>query len=127
VAANHVSGARFDYPGTTLADLPTIRARLAEAKIAHMQARALLYEVAAQVAAGAPEAQLGVLALKAAAAEMAVAVTDSTMRVCGGAAFSKQLPLERLFRDARASSVMAPTTDVLYDFVGKAICGLDLF
>ena len=23
--------------------------------------------------------------------------------------------------------VMAPTSDVLYDFIGKAVCGMDLF
>ena len=31
------------------------------------------------------------------------------------------------FRDARAATVMAPTTDVLYDFIGKAVCGMPLF
>jgi alkylation response protein AidB-like acyl-CoA dehydrogenase len=92
-----------------------------------MQARALLYEVAGQVAAGDPAAQLGVLALKAAAAEMAIAVTDETMRVCGGAAFSRHLPLERLFRDARAATVMAPTSDVLRDLMGRALTGQPLF
>ena len=30
--------------------------------------------------------------------------------------------IERLFRDARAASVMAPTTDVIYDLLGKALC-----
>jgi len=49
------------------------------------------------------------------------------MRVCGGAAFSRDLSIERNFRDARAASVMAPTTDVLYDFIGKAVAGLPLF
>ena len=67
------------------------------------------------------------LALKAAAAEMAIAVTDETMRVCGGAAFSRQLPLERLFRDARAATVMAPTSDVLRDLLGRALTGMPLF
>ena len=28
---------------------------------------------------------------------------------------------------ARAAGVMAPTTDVLYDFIGKAACGMNLF
>jgi alkylation response protein AidB-like acyl-CoA dehydrogenase len=35
--------------------------------------------------------------------------------------------VERCFRDARASSIMAPTSDVLYDFIGKAVCGLPVF
>jgi len=49
------------------------------------------------------------------------------MRACGGAAFSRHLGIERNFRDARAWTVMAPTTDVLRDFVGKALLGMDLF
>ena len=126
-AAAHVSAARLEHEGASLADLPTIRARLGNAKVRHMQARALLYEVAAQLELGAPEAQLGVLALKAACAEMAIEVTDAAMRVCGGAAYSKHLPLERLFRDARAASVMAPTTDLLVDFLGKTLTGQPLF
>ena len=126
-AAAHASATRLEHEGTSLADLPTIRARLGNAKVRHMQARALLYEVAAQLEAGAPEAQMGVLALKAAAAEMAIEVTDTAMRVCGGAAYSRHLPLERLFRDARAASVMAPTTDLLVDFLGKSLTGRPLF
>ena len=43
-----------------------------------------------------------VLAVKAAASEAALKVTDLGMRACGGAAFSRQLGLERHFRDARA-------------------------
>jgi alkylation response protein AidB-like acyl-CoA dehydrogenase len=127
IAADHVSGARFAHTGTTLAELPTVRARLAQAQLRYLEARAYLYTVAEQIAAGAPEAQLGVLALKAGAAEAAVEVTDAAMRVCGGAAYSRQLPLERLFRDARAATVMAPTTDVLLDLVGKSITGQELF
>lgn len=126
-AAAHVTGARFEHLGSSLADIPGVRARLAEAKIRHMQARAFLYEVAGEVASGGAGAQLGVLALKAAAAEMAIDVTDEAMRACGGAAFSRHLGLERQFRDARAASVMAPTTDVLRDLLGKALTGQELF
>jgi alkylation response protein AidB-like acyl-CoA dehydrogenase len=54
-------------------------------------------------------------------------VTDRALKACGGAAFSKHLPIERLFRDARAGWVMAPTVDHLEDFVGRALTGLPLF
>ena len=49
------------------------------------------------------------------------------MRVCGGAAFSEHLQIDRYFRDARAGHVMAPTSDVLYEFYGRAITGRPLF
>jgi alkylation response protein AidB-like acyl-CoA dehydrogenase len=68
-----------------------------------------------------------VLESKAAAGDAAAEVVDTAMRVCGGAAFRKEVGVERAFRDARASLVMAPTSDVLYDFIGKAICGMALF
>jgi alkylation response protein AidB-like acyl-CoA dehydrogenase len=126
-AIEHASGARFEHLGSTLANVPGVRARLAEAWIRHDQARAHLYSVARDMAAGRPEAQLGVLAVKAAASEMAVDVTDVCMRVGGGAAYSKHGPLERHFRDARAASVMAPTTELLHDFLGKALCGQEPF
>lgn len=67
-----------------------------------------------------------VLESKAAAGEGAVVVTSATT-VCGGAAFSKHLAIERLFRDAHAGAVMAPTGDVLCEFIGKAILGIPLF
>lgn len=126
-AVEHANRGRFEHLGSTLADVPGVRARLAEAKIRHAQARAYLRSVAREIASGAPEAPLGVLAVKAAAAEMAVDVTDLCLRVGGGAAYAKHGPLERYFRDARAAPVMAPTTDLLRDFLGKALCGQELF
>jgi alkylation response protein AidB-like acyl-CoA dehydrogenase len=126
--AVHASGARFAHlGGTSLAELPTVRAQIAAAKVRHLQARAHLLDVARLVADADPAAELEVLAVKAGAAEMAIEVTEAAMRVGGGAAFSRHLAIERHFRDARAASVMAPTTDVLYDFVGKAVTGQDLF
>lgn len=70
---------------------------------------------------------LHVLGVKAAANDAALSITDAAMRVCGGAAFSEHLQIDRYFRDARAGHVMAPTADVLYDFYGRAITGQPLF
>src|SRR5271169_2528976 len=52
---------------------------------------------------------------------------SAAMRICGGAAFSKHLNIERLFRDAHAGAVMAPTGDVLREFIGKSLLGIPLF
>jgi isovaleryl-CoA dehydrogenase len=46
--------------------------------------------------------------------------------LCGGSAFRKELGVERLFRDALAARVMAPTTEALNDFVGRATLGMPL-
>ncbi|HEY0201394.1 MAG TPA: acyl-CoA dehydrogenase family protein, partial [Burkholderiaceae bacterium] len=121
-AVAHVTGTRFSDTSGTLGDLPTIRAYLARAQLCADQARLLRDDTVAAVAAGRPDLRLRLLQVKAAAAEAALEVTDTAMRVCGGAAFRKELGLERLFRDSRAASVMAPTTDVLYDMIGKSLC-----
>jgi alkylation response protein AidB-like acyl-CoA dehydrogenase len=123
----HLTGKRFEYLDSKLADLPNLRARLAKMRIETDRARAHLASVLDAVETSAPTAMLLVLESKAAAAESALLVTDLGMQACGGAAFSKHLSLERNFRDARAASVMAPTTDVLYDFIGRALCGMELF
>jgi alkylation response protein AidB-like acyl-CoA dehydrogenase len=126
-ATDHASGARFEHLGATLAQVPGVRDRLARAYARHAESRAYMQEVARQVAIGDPAAQLGVLAVKAAAADMAIEVTELCMRIGGGAAYSMQGPLERHLRDARAAVVMAPTTDLLHDFLGKALTGQELF
>jgi len=126
-ASEHATGARFQHLGTTLADVPGVRDRLARAQIRFLESRALVREVAGQIAADSPEAQLGVLAVKASAAEMAAEVCDLCMRIGGGAAYSRHGSLERHLRDARAAAVMAPTTDLLHDFIGKALTGQELF
>lgn len=126
-ATAHVGGTRYAHLGTSLADLPTVRAYLAKARVRADMASALLRDAVAAVSGGRPDAMLRVLEVKAACGEAALEVTSSAMRVCGGAAFRKELAVDRAFRDAQAASVMAPTSDVLFDFIGKAITGLPLF
>jgi alkylation response protein AidB-like acyl-CoA dehydrogenase len=125
--AAHASGTKYEYVGTALNELPTIRAYIARMQVKTDSARALLLDTLDALENGRADAMLRVLEVKAAAGEAATEVTDLAMRVCGGAAFRKEVGVERNFRDARAATVMAPTTDVLYDFIGKAVTGMDLF
>jgi alkylation response protein AidB-like acyl-CoA dehydrogenase len=125
--AAYAGATRFEHLGLALAEQPVTRAHVARMRIATDQARSLLLDTVAALEQGRAEAQLRVLEVKAAAAEAALTVTDLAMRVCGGAAYRREVGVERLFRDARAATVMAPTTDALHDFIGKAVCGLPLF
>ncbi len=126
-AAHHLGTARLEHLGETLSSLPTLRARLAKARIALDASRSLTADTARSIENPDDGTMLKVLEAKAYACETALDVTDAAMRMCGGAAFSRHLPIERNFRDARAGSVMAPTTDVLYDFIGKALLNIPLF
>jgi alkylation response protein AidB-like acyl-CoA dehydrogenase len=125
--ARHLTTARLDHLNAALADLPTLRARLAQMRMETDRARAHLASVLDAVEAPGPTTQLLVLEAKAAATETAVSVTELAMRACGGAAFGGAHGIERLYRDARAPIVMAPTTDQAFDFIGRALCGMEVF
>jgi alkylation response protein AidB-like acyl-CoA dehydrogenase len=124
---SHLTTSQFSHLNTRLADLPNLRAQLAEMRFRIDQARACLAATLSLVEAGDPGVLPHLLAVKAVSGEMAVDVTDLAMRTCGGAAFSKHLGIERHFRDARAAIVMAPTTDHLKEFVGRLLVGMPLF
>jgi len=123
---SHLTAKRFEHLNSRLADLPILRARLAQMRIETDRARAFLSGALDVVENPGDSTMLLVLASKAAASDAALKVTDLGMQSCGGAAFSRHLTLERNFRDARAAAVMAPTTDVLHDFIGRALCGIEL-
>jgi alkylation response protein AidB-like acyl-CoA dehydrogenase len=123
----HLTTTRYEHLNQTLADQPINRAYLAKMKIKVDLLRTLLDDALAALEGGRADAMLRVLESKAAAGEIATEVTDLAMRLCGGAAFRKEVGVERNFRDARASVVMAPTADALYDFIGKSLTGLPLF
>jgi alkylation response protein AidB-like acyl-CoA dehydrogenase len=123
----HSAQTELQHLGNSLSNLPTVRAYLARMQIKTDMAHSLLADALDSLEKGRDDAMLRVLEIKAATGELVTEVTDLGMRVCGGAAFRKDSGLERHFRDARASTVMAPTTDMLYDFIGRAICGIPLF
>src|ERR1700674_1992622 len=118
----HATRTRHSDTGTSLADLPTIRNYIARMRVKADMSDALVSETLSAIAGQRPDATLRVLECKAAAGETANEVLDLAMRVCGGAAFRKEVGVERFFRDAHATGIMAPTTDILYDFIGKAVC-----
>jgi alkylation response protein AidB-like acyl-CoA dehydrogenase len=124
---DHVTHARFEESNSSLRDLPTLRAQIAKMRIETDRARAHLGAVIASLESPGPATQLMVLEAKASGTETAAAVTELAMRTCGGAAFGGAHGLERMFRDARAPIVMAPTSDHAYEFIGRALCGMDVF
>jgi alkylation response protein AidB-like acyl-CoA dehydrogenase len=126
-SAAHATRTRFEHLGQTLAEQPITRLHVARMRVKADLVRGLLLDALTALEEGRPDATLRILEVKAAAGEAATEVTDLAMRVCGGAAFRKEVGVERHFRDARAATVMAPTTDALYDFIGRAVCGLPLF
>jgi alkylation response protein AidB-like acyl-CoA dehydrogenase len=126
--AQHLKSARFEHLGQSLGEsLPTLRAQLAAMQIDTDGLSARVDDLIDNLERPRDTTLLRVLESKAAAGDVAISVTSTAMRVCGGAAFSKHTTIERLFRDAHAGAVMAPTGDVLREFISKAVLGLPLF
>jgi isovaleryl-CoA dehydrogenase len=124
--AAHLQQTQLKHLGQSLAQQVQPRAQLARLHIEADRTWALIGDALTAVEQGRPDAQLLVLEVKAAAGEAAADAADLALRACGGAAFRKESVVERLFRDSRAARVMAPTTDALHDFIGRALCGLPL-
>jgi alkylation response protein AidB-like acyl-CoA dehydrogenase len=125
-AGDHLRTTRLEHLEQSLAEQPLERLDHARMRVTTDQAAALLTDTLNALGAGRADAMLRVLEVKAAAGEAALAVTTLGMKVGGGAAFRKELGIERRHRDALAARVMAPTTDALLDFIGRAINGLPL-
>jgi alkylation response protein AidB-like acyl-CoA dehydrogenase len=125
---SHLKTAKFEHLGQSLGEsLPTLRAQLATMQIDTDGLAARIEDLIDHLETPRETTMLRVLESKAAAGDVAISVTSAAMRICGGAAFSKHMNIERLFRDAHAGAVMAPTGDVLREFIGKSLLGIALF
>jgi alkylation response protein AidB-like acyl-CoA dehydrogenase len=124
--AAHLQRTQLAHLGVSLAQQAAPRAQLARLQIEADRAWAHIGDCLTAVETGRPDATLLVLEVKAAAGEAAADAADLALRAGGGAAFRKESVVERLFRDSRAARVMAPTTEALYDFIGRALLELPL-
>lgn len=122
----HLKAGRFEHFGQSLGEA-LLRALLATMVIETDGLSARVDDLVDRLERPRDTTMLRVLESKAAAGETAISVTSAAMRAAGGAAFSKHLSIERFFRDAQAGAIMAPTSDVLREFIGRATLGMELF
>lgn len=126
IATQHLRSRRYGHSGESLAEAPVLQHRLADLWTAVQKTRGLVYNACRMGDLGDPQALPYVLACKADAGDTAVAVANEAMTLCGGTAYRENSTLARLLRDARASHVMAPTTDMLKQWTGRALLGMPL-
>jgi alkylation response protein AidB-like acyl-CoA dehydrogenase len=124
--ADRLQRTRLEHLGVSLAQQVEPRAQLARLRIEADRTWAHVSEAITAAESGREDAMLLVLEVKAAAGEAAADAADLALKAGGGAAFRKESVVERLFRDSRAARVMAPTTQALEDFIGRALLGLPL-
>lgn len=122
VAAGHSTNRK--YPdGSSLSNIETVQIHLANIYKQASAAKAITMEAARAGANGEADALAKILAARIFASEAAIECGTLAMRVGGGKAYNKALPLERLLRDAYAGQIMAPSADVLTVWLGKALTG----
>lgn len=125
-ARAHVGRRRYAHSGELLGAAPVVSHRLGDLWTELQATRQLIHSAARRGDAGDPDALTSIFACKAAAADTAVRTANEAMTLCGGAGYRDNARLTRILRDARASHVMAPTTDILKTWVGRALLGLPL-
>jgi alkylation response protein AidB-like acyl-CoA dehydrogenase len=123
-----VGARKYEHAGgAALASIPRVQFLVAEMAIELNSARAYVGETVRKALSAHPAAMLDVLGVKVRAADACLNVVSRAMTLGGGWAFGQRGGPERNFRDAQAAAVMAPASDVLKDFIGKACLGLPLF
>jgi alkylation response protein AidB-like acyl-CoA dehydrogenase len=128
IIAARMSARKYEHAaGAALASIPRVQFLIAEITLAVNSSHAYVLETIRKALAADPTAMLDVLGVKAVAADACLAAVSRAMTLGGGWAFGRRGGLERIFRDGQAASVMAPSSDVLKDFIGKASLGLPLF
>lgn len=122
----HLSKRHHSHIGLTLGQSPVLQHRLGQIWSAVERTRRLIYFAAASFDAGEPDALVAVMAAKAEVADCVVHVVNESMTLMGGIAYRPGSKLHRALRDARASHVMSPTTDILRIWIGRALLGQPL-
>lgn len=125
-AVQHLQARRHSHTGRTLAAEPVVQHRLGVLWAQVERTRRFVYWAAEEAEAGGPAALPALASAKAEVADAAVGVVNEVMTLLGGAAYRDRSPVERHLRDVRAAHVMAPTTDVLRTWTGRAALGIPL-
>ncbi|TXJ38095.1 acyl-CoA dehydrogenase family protein [Brachyspira aalborgi] len=107
--------------GQSLADIEMVQVNLAEIYTKMQSAVAFTFAAAESLDNNEADSGLKIFGCRINSIEVAVEVCQKAMKLGGGNAYAKRLPLERYMRDALAAPVMAPGIDVLKTWLGKAI------
>lgn len=111
--------------GRPIAEFQGLQWMLADMSIALAAAQALVYKAAASSVNGFPDMQQAAQA-KIFASETAIKVTNDALQIHGASGYSRNLPLERMARDARMFTIGGGTAQILRTQVAGAVLGLKL-
>ncbi|GGE09905.1 acyl-CoA dehydrogenase [Polymorphobacter glacialis] len=99
--------------GKAIADFQATQFKLADMDTELSAARALLYQAAAKVSAGAPDKTRFAAMAKRFATDTGMAVTDRALQLFGGYGYLMDFPIERIFRDLRVHQILEGTNEIM--------------
>lgn len=106
--------------GQPIGEFQMVQQMLADSAIEINAARAALWECAWQIDAGMdPRAKISVL--KVQGSETLGRVVDRSMQIFGGMGFSKDLPIERYYRDARIYRIFDGASEIHRGVIAKTM------
>ena len=136
IARRHTTRKRHVDVGLRVCDYPTIQDYVGNAIITTNASRMLTYSTCRQMdettnncdwsihadPAVLPRAELipWSWSTKYTASSNLTAVSDKMLHACGGTAYKAGIGMERLLRDGKAGWLMAPTNEVVRNFLGRA-------
>lgn len=97
--------------GRPIADFQAIQFKLADMAVKIYTMEQIVYDCAQRVDAGQP-ATLESSIVKLYCTEKASEVIDEAIQIHGGMGFSRELPLERMYRDARVTRIFEGTNEI---------------
>ncbi len=109
-----------------VADGLVVQRTIAEMAMAMTNARQALYDAAGRWAGKKPNERAVMAARSKYLATVAsLEVTSKAIQITGGRSAHKRMPLERIFRDIRTSTLMPPNLDRCLELIGRAEFDLD--
>jgi alkylation response protein AidB-like acyl-CoA dehydrogenase len=111
--------------GRPIAEFQGLQWMLSDMSISLKASRALLHDAADGAGDGFPDI-LAAAQAKVMASETALKVTQDALQIHGSMGYSRDLPMERLTRDARMFTIAGGTAQILRTQVASAILGIKL-
>lgn len=105
-----------------LADLQGLRWMVADMQVQLEAARLLIHRAAASASSGFPSESQAAIA-KTFGNEAALKVISDAMQLMGANGYSRDYPLERLYRDARGFAIAGGTTQIQRNLIARTVLG----
>ena len=119
-AISHIKNRSYSHSGVNLSEASVIQHRIGKLFGLLESTRCLAISAAEKLDMG-DDTLPSILSSKAEVADCAVEMVNECMTLIGGVGYGKQGRMQQRLRDVRAAHVMAPTTDLLRIWAGRAL------